>query len=441
MHSGEPANSGDEKVAKLDDVPFAANDVRLSPREWFVATILVVGAFWLVPATWPLVEPVKVGPDYRVPYALGYDYWNYERVCRKVCAGDKVLLFGDSVMWGEYVDSDSTLAHCLNELSGGDRFANLSIDGIHPVAMFGLLQQYGGAIRGQRVILNCNLLWMTSARRDLSAEKESPFHHPDLVPQFQPWIPCYRASVSERLGIVVGRNFRFLSWANHLRIAYFANQDLPAWTIDHPCDNPAGEIAFALPSPDERPEPQPDRRPWTEKGIRPITPDWVALDASLQWRFFQRTVRLLRERDNDVFVVIGPLNEHMLTEEGRRGHAERTRQVAAWHAAQGVPHYVAPLLPSETYADLSHPTAQGYALLAQRLFNREEFTEFRDRMATSSIRPRNRRFAGFSCCWSTIAVLLEEQMRYVTLRLAKGDGDSRWHSRGPVFLHRERNQH
>jgi hypothetical protein len=379
MPTSGPKEHEVKKTSKADDVPFAANDVRLSPRGWLLAVALIAGAFWLAPLIWRAVEPLKIGPDHRIPYALGHDYWHYERTCRDVCAGDKTLLFGDSVIWGEYVDSDATLSHCLDELSGGDHFANLSIDGIHPVAMAGLLEQYGGAIQGKRMIINCNLLWMSSARRDLSTEKESSFHHPELVPQFRTRIPCYKASASERLGIVVGRNVRFLSWADHVRIAYFAGDDLPAWTIEHPYENPADEITFVLPASDTRPEPKPDRRPWTEKGIRQITPDWVALDDSLQWRFFRRTVRLLRERDNRVFVVIGPLNEHMLTEEGRSGYAERTRQVAGWHAKQGVPHYVAPLLPSETYADLSHPTAEGYALLAQHLFDQEEFAEFLSR--------------------------------------------------------------
>jgi hypothetical protein len=368
-----------EKTAKPGEVPFAANDVRLSLRGWLIAVVLIVGACWLIPLMWQFAEPLEIGPDYRVPYALGYDYWIYERACRKICDGDKTLLFGDSVVWGEYVDTDAALSHCLNELSGGDRFANVSIDGIHPAAMAGLLEHYGGAIQDKRVIINCNLLWMSSQRHDLSTKKESAFHHPALVPQFRPWIPCYRASVSERLGIVVGRNVRFFGWADHVRIAYYANQDLPAWTIEHPYENPADKITFVLPSPNERPDPQPDRRPWTEKGIRQVTPDWVDLDKSLQWRFFQQTIRLLRKRDNHVFVIIGPLNEHMLTEEGRKGYAERKQQVAAWHAEQGVPHYVAPLLPSDTYADLSHPTAEGYALLAQRLYDRDEFSEFLSR--------------------------------------------------------------
>ncbi len=45
---------------------------------------------------------------------------------------------------------------------------------------------------------------------------------------------------------------------------------------------------------------------------------WVDPDSSLQWRFFQRTIATLRQRGNRVFVLIGPFNEHMLTEKSLR---------------------------------------------------------------------------------------------------------------------------
>ncbi len=75
----------------------------------------------------------------------------------------QTILMGDSVLWGHYVDSDETLSHCLNGESAEGRFANLGIDGIHPVALSGLVEQYAGAIRNKRVIVNCNLLWISSA--------------------------------------------------------------------------------------------------------------------------------------------------------------------------------------------------------------------------------------------------------------------------------------
>jgi len=154
---------------------------------------------------------------------------------------------------------------------------------------------------------------------------------------------------------------------------------LAAWTLEHPHDNPLQQVTLELPSPDEPPSPPPDARPWSAKGITPFTPDWVPLDKSLQWRFFQRTVRLLRDRGNRVFVLVGPFNEHMLTEAGLRGYAERKAQVAEWLTKEGIPHYVPPPLKSDLYADASHPTATGYVELARVLAEQPEFVEFFNR--------------------------------------------------------------
>ncbi|MCH5373037.1 MAG: hypothetical protein JJ992_03605 [Planctomycetes bacterium] len=368
-----------QKDRSADDTPdmrFAANDVRLSSRGWLVAVVLVVAAFWLIPMLWQRLEPLNIGPDYRLPYRLGNDYWEYERMCREVSSDETTLLIGDSVLWGHYVECRGTLSHFLNQGTSGERFENLSIDGIHPVALAGLVRFYGGAVRDRRVIVNCNPLWISSPRHDLTSDKEAAFNHPALVPQFEPRIPCYHASISERLGIVATRHIRFFGWANHVRTTYFDGEDLASWTIEHPETNPLSRITFQLPSPDEPPSPKPDPRPWTEKGIRRITPEWVPLDQSLQWQFFRRTVRLLQQRGNRVFVLIGPLNEHMLTQAGLTQYNLMKAQIVDWHADQKIPHYAPSTLPSDLYADLSHPVADGYARLASELLASERFQMF-----------------------------------------------------------------
>ncbi len=358
------------------DERFAANDVRLSLRGWLLAGLLVLLALWVIPLAWQRIEPLELGSDYRIPYSLGNDYWNYERTSRQVCRSDETILVGDSVLWGHYVNSRETLSHFLNEKSEGHAFANLGLDGIHPVALAGLVEHFGGAIRNKRVIVNCNLLWMSSPRHDLSADEEAPFNHPTLVPQFAARIPSYKASLADRLEVVVARQFRYLGWADHVRIAYFDSDNLPTWSLDHPYDNPLNQVTLALPSPDELPSPEPDARPWNEKGIRPTNPDWVPLEESLQWRFFQQTIKLLQQRGNQVFVIIGPLNEHMFKEKGLAGYHQRVQIIAAWHKEQNIPHAVPKALPSQAYADLSHPTAEGYALLADQLLKEAAFRQF-----------------------------------------------------------------
>ena len=81
------------------------------------------------------------------------------------------------------------------------------------------------------MILHCNVLWMTSPKADLSAEKEEPFNHSGLVPQFCPRIPCYKADANERLSAVVEREVGFLAWVGHLQDAYFGQKSILRWTL------------------------------------------------------------------------------------------------------------------------------------------------------------------------------------------------------------------
>jgi hypothetical protein len=365
--------------------PFAANEVGLSPRQWLAALVMLAALCYLIPVFWERIEPLPPEPDYRLPYRLGNDYWVFSRTCRRACFGDQTLVLGDSVVWGHYVDSRQTLSHYLNDLAGRQQYANLGVDGIHPVALSGLVEYYGGDLRAKDVILHCNLLWMSSPRADLQEESEADFNHPELVPQFLPRIPCYREPISRRLGIAVGRNLTFFGWASHLRIAYFEDEpeyrrwtDFRTWIIAHPYDNPAGAVALELPSPDEPPVPQPVVEPWNRRpGSVPRSFPWVELETSLQWRFFQRTVETLRARGNRVFVLVGPFNEHMLTPESLKVYRSRLRVVEAWLQENQVAYYVAAALPSQEYADASHPLAEGYRRLAGQLFENPAFADFR----------------------------------------------------------------
>jgi hypothetical protein len=91
------------------------------------------------------------------------------------------------------------------------------------------------------------------------------------------------------------------------------------------------------------------------------------LDTSVQWAAFQRLVRLLRERDNDVLVIIGPFNEHMIAPEQRPTFHGVRDGMAAWLASERVPTIVPPTLASPLYADASHPLTEGYAALARQI--------------------------------------------------------------------------
>ena len=149
------------------------------------------------------------------------------------------LVIGDSVVWGQYVTPEQTLTHYLNELEGRHRFANLGLDGAHPIALAGLIEHHASGIRNQPVLLQLNPLWLSSPRRNLSADEEFQFNHPRLVPQFMPWIAPYKEAISARIGVVVERKVPFLGWVNHLQQAYFNRMDIPSWTLERPAGEPA----------------------------------------------------------------------------------------------------------------------------------------------------------------------------------------------------------
>ena len=367
-----------------DTAEYGSNDVRLSGREWIAAALIVLPVLVGLPIVWGWAEPFDPDADYRIGYRLSEDYWLFDRYCRRACAEDKTLLIGDSVVWGHYVTEENTLSHHLNEAAGRQRFANLGVDGTHPAALAGLIEHYGTAISGKWVVLHCNLLWMSSKRHDLQTEKEFRFNHPALVPQFHPRIPCYKEPIADRLSIVVRRGVDLFAWAEHLRIAYFERADIPTWTIDHPYSRPLGPILRKRPYAREGIPPDATPRPWTEKGIQPFGPDWVALETSLQWASFKRLVAILTDRDNRLFVLVGPFNEHMLTEESLAVYRQRIGAVESWLRRSGIAYHIPPPLPSELYADASHPLGDGYKALARRLYVQEAFARFDGRRRAGS---------------------------------------------------------
>jgi len=348
-----------------------SNAVRLSGRQWIAVAILLLVLIALAPTAWKRIERFDPPATYRLPYAFGSDYWLYARHANLVHRQQRIGVIGDSVIWGHYVRADQTLSHYLNETLGRERFANLGLDGTHPAALRGLVEHYAGNLAGRVVVLHFNPLWITSAKHDLQTDKEFHFNHPKLVPQFSTKIPCYKASSSDRLRIVAGNHLPLLSWTAHLRIAYFGGTDLQRWTLQHPYANPLGTLTAGLPELNHAAPEQ--STSWLQRGAKTRDINWVELGQSLQWRFFRETVERLKARGCQVFVLVGPFNEHMLNEASRAAYAGIQNQIEIWLTETQVPHLVASALPSELYADTSHPLAEGYALLAHQLLETPAF--------------------------------------------------------------------
>lgn len=370
------------------EVPFGVNALRLDARQWLLALAILLGCFLGFPRIWKQVERFDTGPDYRIPYSLSKDYWLYQRRLEQIADPTKVPVLGDSVVWGEYVSPSGTLTHFLNREAGqGDRFINCGVNALFPLAMEGLVEHYGETLRDRKVVVHCNVLWMSSPRADLSTKKEESFNHSRLVPQFTPRIPCYAADAAERLSVVIERNVGLFAWVGHVDDAYFDQRSIPNWTLQddgsdppHRPDawcNPLARITLAVPG-----EPEDDtqrgpassrHKPWSDGGAKPARFDWVGLDASLQWQAFQRVIGLLRGRGNDVLVVLGPFNESMVADPQRPTFRKLRDGIAAWLVENRVAHIIPETLPSNLYADASHPLTDGYALLAKRIWREAAF--------------------------------------------------------------------
>jgi hypothetical protein len=363
------------------------NEMRLNGRQCALALGIILLAVFLTPRLWKSVERFDTGPDYRIPYDLSKDYWLYQRRLEDKIDPRSIVMLGDSVVWGEYVLPDGTWSHFLNEQTGqADKFVNGGVNGLFPLALEGLVDYYGRALHNRKVILHCNLLWLSSPKADLQTDKEEKFNHSRLVPQFFPRIPCYKADANERLSAIVERGLQFSAWVDHLQDAYFGQRSIPNWTLEddgsdpphypNSYKDPLAQITFHVPSA-PRDDPQrgpksPRHKPWSESGG--VTPfEWVELDTSLQWNAFRRVVGTLRERGNDVFVIVGPFNEHIVAEEGRAPYRKLRDGVIAWLTENKIPHLVPELLPSLLYADASHPLTEGYALLAKRTLASDDF--------------------------------------------------------------------
>jgi lysophospholipase L1-like esterase len=365
--------------------PFSSNPIRLSWREWSAAALACIIVLYLLPTACPAVGARLSRLDYRLPTELSSDYWMFEQFAERSHAKRQAAVLGDSVIWGQYAKSDDTLTHHLNSLLGEPVFANLGVDGLHPAAMAGLVAYYGGALENDPVLVHLNPLWMASAEQDLATEGEVRFNHPKLVPQVLNRPASYHPATAEAIGAVLERRVPFLSWKEHLKIAYCEGMAFPEWSVENPYSLlPAGR------GPDSFPSDEPGSQPltWRERGITTQNLPWVEASRSYQWRSFRRTIELLKSRRNRVFVLIGPFNTHALTAESQAHYQAATAAMAKWLIQEHVPYYAPSVLPTNLYADASHPLGAGYRRLAEELSSSASFREWRKSWASDGPRTR-----------------------------------------------------
>jgi hypothetical protein len=345
---------------------FSSNAVRLSIREWCALFVVLGLATFLGGGLWKRIEAFDPPVDYRIPFGLSEDYWLFNLYCGWLSEENKTPVFGDSFVWGQYVGKEESLTHFLNQEAGSERFANAGLDGAHPMALGGLIEHHCAELRNRDVILHLNLLWLSSQQADLPLERELHFNHPRVVPQFTPRLPSCKEPISGRIGTVMARYLPVFDWVRHVQAVYLEDTDLGRWTLQHPYDDPLSQISLDPPGSGEGRDP--DAQPWFVDGRGGQKLPWVELETSQQWRGFQRAIEVLRARGNRVYVIIGPLNEHMITPSNAEVYRGMLRGAETWLRDHGLAYSRLPLLPSESYADLSHPLGPGYAFLAEQIW-------------------------------------------------------------------------
>lgn len=356
----------------LKKIPFGSNAMRFSIREIVMLTVLILAAgVWGIPALYRSWERVSVSDDFRLAESLRDDYWIYERCLNAPENDGKILFFGDSVIWGMYADNGNTLPAWINAEAQRPIAANFAIDGLHQVAMLKLLNAYAGNIKGKTVVLHFNPLWMNTPRYDLSEAKqpgsdESSFspNHPRLLPQMDWTIHAYQESFSNRISIVLEHILPLPSLLHHLRLNYCENQSIPEYFVNNVNEIPEFQDNFDASEKKKRN----GTRDWQRQHIPIQDWPWVTPEESRQVAAFIDAIQIMKKRKNQVIVTVGAINEWMLSEASRCAyHESRNKLIAILNDTGADEVIVFSLLPSEEYADGSHPLAAGYHRMAEEL--------------------------------------------------------------------------
>lgn len=323
----------------------------------------------VIPFIIPLTSTASFTENYRIPYSMGDDYYLYKIYSEYTASGKSIPFIGDSVIWGHYTDSESTLPAELNRLNKNIKFSNMGLDGIHPAAMNGLISNYGGRFKNRKIIAGINLLWMSSPRHDLTGPVNIEINHSRLLSQFSPEIPSYKPPFEEKLTALVSRSIPVFSWIEHIRLTRLADKNFYRWTMENP---EKSAMEYFSRKEDDFKAPvgiNPDRM--QEQNI-----EWITPDKSLQWRFMIDTLALLKNNGNNVAAVITPFNTYMMTENSRKRYFSILSEMEWQLREKGIVPVVPLILPKKYFADSSHPTAGGYRIIAEDIMKNREFAEF-----------------------------------------------------------------
>lgn len=328
---------------------------------WTLGIVALVILYVLPEGIKKLERPV-IENDFRLSYSLRDDYYLYSVISEKFCETHDNVFLGDSVIWGMYSDNENTLTALMNQKLGDDVYANLAVDGLHYVALENLLMFYGDAISEKNVFLYFNPLWLNSRLYDLSDTEEFGINHPRLLPQFAWNMPSYKASLAKRMSATLEHHIPFYSWMNHLQVCFLDNNDLKSFTIENSSENPFARMSLHCDCIEC--EHENGKENWMQAKLPTQDWKWVPASESRQYAAFLRIVEMLQNRGNEVNVVLGTVNPYIQTPESLKEYRKLHADLVARFEEMNIRTLCLPELPSEEYADASHPLPHGYSILA-----------------------------------------------------------------------------
>jgi len=323
----------------------------------------------ILPWTVPMTDNIDFSDNYRIPYRLGEDYFLYQKYVEQIKKDDSVLFLGDSVIWGHYVDNNNTIPAILNRSLGGDKFYNCGIDGIHPVALQGLISHYGSSIKNKKVIVGINLLWMSSPRHDLTGKQNDEINHKSLLSQFSEEIPAYSATVEEKVSRIMSRAIPLFGWINHVKHNRFADESFYRWTIKHPGALPAD--FFSMRKNEKYVVPETLQGNSVKQNIK-----WISLDNSYQWKKIKEILKDLKSRKNRVMALITPYNRESMTAESLKTYTNNVNKIKDYLKEKSIPFSAPEITESSLFSDASHTSRKGYERVVEKLLKDKSFTDF-----------------------------------------------------------------
>ncbi len=346
----------------------AANALLFSGWELVLTSaVILLLVFVLFPLCWRSWEKITLPDDFRLPYANRDNYYLYSRCAEKAVAASDCLLIGDSAIWGMYASNTETLSAQLNRMQKKVRFSNLAIDGLHPVAMKTLMENFGSSIRDRHVLIYFNPLWVNSAKYDLTGSEKFTVNHPELLPQFG-GIASYEAALDKKIKILLDRELLFFSQLRHIRNFFYNNSDFKSHLAKTEGINPFAAVSREI-RPEEK-EHHGSKENYLTRRIPIQHWQWVQLAGSRQWRALTGTAKLLESRGNKVTIMIGGINPGLLDEPTLAGLRQLRAEAAKLLQQEKISCITLPELDSALYADASHPLGTGYALLAEDLLKK-----------------------------------------------------------------------